>query len=236
MYQMSNEIPFTATGKDGKLKIHEAVNMMMNCCQFQEYQEVEFCRFLRENDLAIFLFSIQIDILRMPEFREKVTTAVKVYGCKSIYGLRRITMRDEAGDLCLISNATGAFFDLNAGKAVKLDPANLSIKFDEPEAMECLPRKIPVPPAGGEKMALFTVRPSHLDFNGHLTSPVYFAIASDILPENFTYNRVRVEYKKQAKCGESVQPYLYLNGSTAVVDMRGSDGVSFAVAEFSVAG
>jgi len=97
VYQMSNEIPFTATGKDGKLKIHEAVNMMMNCCQFQEYQEVEFCRFLRENDLAIFLFSIQIDILRMPEFREKVTTAVKVYGCKSIYGLRRITMRDEAG-------------------------------------------------------------------------------------------------------------------------------------------
>ena len=96
MYRMENEVPFTRTGADGRLKLHEAVAMMMDCCQFQEYQEVNFCRFLRENHLAIFLFSIQLDILRLPEFREKVSTAVKIYGCKSIYGLRRITMRDAA--------------------------------------------------------------------------------------------------------------------------------------------
>ena len=105
------QIPFTKAGADNCLKLHEAVGMMMDCCQFQEYQEKRFCEYLRTNGIAIFLFSIQIDILRRPEFRETVTTAVKIYGCKSIYGLRRLTMRDEAGELCMISNATGAFFD-----------------------------------------------------------------------------------------------------------------------------
>ena len=109
MYEMLNEIPFTKTGVDRKLKLHEAVGMMMDCCQFQEYQEKNFCAYLRENGIAVFLFSIQIDILRMPEFREKIRTAVKIYGCKSIYGLRRITMRDEENRLCLLVNATGAF-------------------------------------------------------------------------------------------------------------------------------
>ena len=90
MYQMENEIPFTRSGADGKLKLHEAVAMMADCCQFQEYQEGKFRNYLQENNIAVFLFSMQLDILRMPHFREKVKTAVKIYGCKSIYGLRQM--------------------------------------------------------------------------------------------------------------------------------------------------
>ena len=74
---------------------------------------------------------------------------------------------------------------------------------------------------------------SHLDYNGHLSSPVYLAVATDILPEKFTFDRVRVEYKKQALCKESIHPVLFLTGSTAVVDLRDKDGGSFAAVEFS---
>ena len=236
MYRMETEIPFSLSGADGKLKLHEAVAMMMDCCQFQEYQEVKFCRYLRENNIAVFLFSMQLDILRRPRFREKVTSAVKIYGCKAIYGLRRMTMRDESGSLCLISNATGAFFDLNAQKAVKLDPKNMPIKFDEAEPMECLPRKIPIPSSGGIEQKQVTVRSSMLDINGHLTSHEYFAIASDILPQDFTYNRIRIEYKKQSKLNDIITPVLYLGeDKTAVVEMCGNDGTAFAAAEFSTA-
>lgn len=235
MYQMEKVVAFTRTGADGKLKLHEAVATMMDACQFQEYQEEEFRRFLRENHLAVFLFSIQLDIVRMPQFREKITTAVKIYGCKSIYGLRRITMRDEAGELCLIANATGAFFDLEAGKAVKLDPAAVAIKFDDAEPMECLPRKIPVPLECGKEFPQYKVTASELDFNGHLTSSEYLAIAGDLLPENFPFNRVRVEYKRQAKKGETIVPVLHLIDNKAVVDLKSIDGISFAAVEFSMA-
>ena len=145
MYEMKNELTFTQCGADGRLKLHEAVALMTDCCQFQEHRETVLKKYLQDNGIAIFLSSIQIDILRLPLFRENISTAVKIYGCKSIYGLRRITMHDESGNLCLIANATGAFFDLNALKAVKVDPEDFNVKFDDAEPMECLPRKIPVP-------------------------------------------------------------------------------------------
>ena len=235
MYEMKTEISFTKAGSDNRLKLHEAVGMMMDCCQFQEYQEKRFCEYLRTNGIAIFLFSMQIDILRRPEFREKVTTAVKIYGCKSIYGLRRLTMRDEAGELCMIANATGAFFDLRQGRALKLDPADFGIVYDEAEPMECLPRKVPVPMEGGVTGHQVLVTRSMLDPNGHLTSAMYFAIAEDALPQEIIFDRVRMEFKRQIKPGQTVTPVRFAapEGKT-VVDLRDDDGNSCAAAEFSV--
>jgi len=235
MYEMKTEIPFTKAGADNRLKLHEAVGMMMDCSQFQEYQEKHFCEYLRTNGIAIFLFSIQIDILRRPEFREKVTTAVKIYGCKSIYGLRRLTIRDEAGELCMISNATGAFFDLKQGKALKIDPAEFGVVYDEAEPMECLPRKIPIPAGDGLRGVPFPVTRSSLDPNGHLTSAMYFAVAEDALPSGLRFDRVRMEFKKQVKPGQTVTPVRFEtpDGKT-VVDLRDEEGTSCAAAEFSV--
>lgn len=232
---MKTEIPFTKAGTDNCLKLHEAVGMMMDCCQFQEYQEKQFCDYLRTNGIAIFLFSIQIDILRRPEFREKVTTAVKIYGCKSIYGLRRLTMRDEADELCMIANATGAFFDIRQGKALKLDPADFGVSYDEAEPMECLPRKIPIPKEEGRTGQPFLVTRSVLDPNGHLTSAMYFAIAEDALSSDIRYDRVRMEFKKQVKPGQTVIPVLFTTAeSKTIVDLQDEEGFSCAVAEFSI--
>ena len=237
MYEMKKELTFTQCGVDGRLKLHEAVALMSDCCQCQEYQETGLKKYLQDNGIAIFLSSIQIDILRMPSFRENISTAVKIYGCKSIYGLRRITMRDESGNLCLIANATGAFFDLNALKAVKVDPEDFNVKFDDAEPMECLPRKIPVPQTAGTAMPAFEVKRSLLDPNGHLSSPCYFSIAADLLPEEYSWNRVRIEYKQQAKSGELILLVLYtLPDGKNVVNMQSGSETSYAVAEFSTSG
>jgi len=235
MYEMSSQVPFTQCGAGGLLKLHSAVSMMMDCCQFQEYQEKGFKQFLIDNDLAIFLFSIQIDILRLPAFREHVKTAVRIYDCRPIYGLRRITMRDEAGKLCLISNAAGAFFRISEGRAAKLDAANLPLVYDPAEEMECLPRKIPVPRENGAVQESCRVQASQLDPNGHLTSHYYFSIAQDALAKDFSFNRVRIEYKNQVKLGESVTPVRYTEADRVVVDMRNANGLSAAVAEFTTA-
>ncbi|MBR7119810.1 MAG: hypothetical protein IKC77_06415 [Lentisphaeria bacterium] len=233
MYEMVNTVPFTAVEPDGKLKLHEAVGLMANCCQFQEYVEQDFRKFLVDNNIAVFLFSLQLDIFRMPEFRENITTAVKIYGCKSIYGLRQLTIRDADGKLCMIANATGAFFDLQAGKAIKLEPEKLNVKFDAPEEMECLPRKITIPESEVVKHPSFTVKPSHLDLNGHMTTPVYFSIATDVLPEQFEYNRVRIEFKQQAKTGDIIYPETRQSDGKYIVELK-SDGIlSNAVLEFS---
>lgn len=239
MYSFEHQIGFVEAGPDRKLRLVNAMALMMNCCQFQEYQETAFCKYLRDNDILIFLYSIQVDIFRLPEFREKVTTAVKIYGCRSIYGLRTLTMRDEAGELCLAANATGAFFSIAENRALKVDPSVLEVKFDEPDEMEILPRKIPIPRSQRIELNEHIVPRSHLDPNGHLTSPEYLALAEDCLPEDFKFNRFRIEYKQQAKCGDIIRPGMYVSDadqSVRVVDLRGSNNLSCAVVEFSTFG
>ena len=60
MYEMKKELTFTQCGVDGRLKLHEAVAMMSDCCQFQEYQETGLKKYLQDNGIAIFLSSMQI--------------------------------------------------------------------------------------------------------------------------------------------------------------------------------
>ena len=101
--------------------------------------------------------------------------------------------------------------------------------------MDCLPRKIPVPVEGGIPGGPFTVTRSTLDPNGHLTSAMYFAIAEDSLSDGYSFNRVRMEYKKQIKPGEQVIPVRYdLPDGKTVVDLRSGDS-SCDAAEFSTA-
>ena len=53
------------------------------------------------------------------------------------------------------------------------------------------------------------------------------------IPADLVFNRVRMEFKKQIKQGETVTPVVY-PGAFCVVDLQNGDGESCAVAEFSM--
>ena len=237
MYEFERTVYHCDAGADGLLKLDSAAAMLMDCCQFQEYSEVRFREWLERNHTAVFLSSLQLDLLRRPAFREKIRVRVVIYDCKSIYGFRRITMRGENNELLMIANGIGCFFNFATGKAVKL-PENIEdyISFDsaEDDPMEVLPRKIIQPAGEGIALEPFKVMRSDLDLNRHLTSARYFAVAEDRLPADFRYDRVRIEFKHQVKCGETVQPFLYRdNPETALILMQNSAGLLNALVEFS---
>lgn len=236
MYEFERIVYHCDAGADGLLKLDSAVAMLMDCCQFQEYAETKFSDWLRRNNTAVFLSSLQLDIVRKPAFREKVRVKVVVYDCKSIYGFRRITMRDEHNELLMIANGVGCFFNFSTGKAVKL-PDNIGdyLVMDAAEEMTVLPRRIPLPSGEGVPLEPFRVMRSDLDLNQHLTSAKYLALAEDRLPENFVYDRVRIEFKHQVKCGEQVDSLLYRTGpETLVILLKNSAGLPAALVEFSV--
>ena len=71
MYMMKTEIPFTRAGKNNKLKLHEAVGMMMDCCQFQEYQEKKFCEFNTDDTEFI------LGVGHQPSMKGSLVTAMR---------------------------------------------------------------------------------------------------------------------------------------------------------------
>ena len=235
MYRMERTVYHVNAGADGLLKLHCAIEMMMDCCQFQERSEKAFTEWLKTNHVAVFLSSIQLRILRRPAFGEKLEVKVVIYDCRAFWGYRCITIRDEAGDLCMIANAIGAFFDFARGRAVKLSDAVVNmLTMDPAEPMDVPERKIAVPVSGGEIVEPEKVRPSRLDLNGHLTSSEYVAIAADRLPEDFAYDRVRIEFKHQTLPGETLTPERFLTTpETCLVVLRGEDALPHAVLEFA---
>ena len=62
----------------------------------------------------------------------------------------------------------------------------------------------------------------------------YIQIATGFLPEGLKYNRLRVEYRKQAKLGDIMLPIVYEKKDCCVVALCDEEKSPYAVIEASV--
>ena len=234
MYSFKHTVGFAECGENGTLRLANALSLMVNCCQHQENSDERLRTYLRENNLAIFLHSIQIDIERMPSYQEDINVCVKIYDIKSILGFRRITITDKEGKLCAIANAIGAFYDTAEKKTVKIDPEKFKDFLDQAEEMETLQGKIRLPPSS-TPLPGYVVRKSDIDPNGHMQSARYLAISEDLLPSSFKYDRVRIEFKQQSFHGDTLSCALGAGTkSSCVIEIFGRNSKHSAIAEFSL--
>ena len=76
-----------------------------------------------------------------------------------------------------------------------------------------------------------TVREYHLDRNMHVNNGQYVQIASAYLPRDVRYNKMRVEYRNQARLGDVMLPVVYTNGNTCIVALCDTEKKPYAVVE-----
>ena len=77
---------------------------------------------MRQNNVTQILAARQVDILRVPHYREKLTISTGVYECYGYYGFRNTIIFDEAGLPCYttcstcvrVNHATGRFSKMDA--------------------------------------------------------------------------------------------------------------------------
>ena len=95
---------------------------------------------------TLLLLPSSVDIIRVPELREKLTISTSIYECKPLFGFRNDIIRDEQGEPCYVSYSMGAFIDLQTAKLSPLPQEMIdSLTLDEKYPMEyCdrLPREI----------------------------------------------------------------------------------------------
>jgi acyl-ACP thioesterase len=79
------------------------------------------------------------------------------------------------------------------------------------------------------------VKKTQIDIYQHMNSTKYVIWALDILPTNLEYDRMRIEYKSQAKLGDILYIKLYQeSGSKYIVNITTNDGIPNAFIEFSM--
>lgn len=220
-------------GADCLLRVGVVGMLMQDCSVYQIEEDEKFSSFLRENGMAVFMASRQLEILRLPRYGEEIQVSTWVHGCRGFYGLRNTVIRDAAGELCVACFCIGAFVKRDTGAPFVMPKSAYEDMVSAPPLeMEYLPRKIALP-AGLEFAELRRdyVEPGYLDANAHLNAGRSLDIAAACV--EYPLRRVRAEYKAQGKPGvEFVVERADAAPAHSFLRLRSVEGEVFSVYEF----
>lgn len=210
MFQIERTVAISDTAPGGCLRLSHALDYLLECECFQMDSEDDFSVYLRNNGIAVFLAFRQVEVIRLPAYGEHLTVRTNVYDCRSFFGFRNTAICDDKGRNCVLCAAIGAFVDRASGRPGKV-PAQIvrDLRFDAPLPMEYLSRKIALPAREPELLAPFRVKEHQADMFGHFNSNRSLDETMEYLPADFKFDRLRLEYKAQARPGELITPALY---------------------------
>ena len=236
MYSLKYKVTTSACDSDGRLKLYSALQMMQDCSEMWIDTEPGVKQFFTEQNMAQLLASRQVEVVRVPDFKEELMVTTSVYGMKPMFGFRNTFIYDAEGKPCYRTWSMGAFVDKSNGKLKRVDDATMASMTLEPQLeMNYGDRRIAVPKEGGQVLPPIPVMKADIDYNRHVNNANYIRMAMEFLPEGFQVAGLRVEYRVAAKLGDTLLPTLYrLTEDTILVTLSIGNEVS-AIAEFTAA-
>ncbi|MBQ9440260.1 MAG: hypothetical protein IJU35_06715 [Paludibacteraceae bacterium] len=210
MYSLEYKVTTSCCDSEGQLKLFSALQMMQDCSEMWIDSEQGVKKYFEEQNMTQLLVSRQVEIVRIPKYKESLTVTSSVYGMKPMFGFRNTFIYDAEGKPCYKTWSMGAFVDKSNGKLKSVDAATIASMNLEPKLeMNYGERRIILPKESGEARDAVMVMRSDIDYNRHMNNANYIRIAMELLPEGFTVNGLRVEYRVAAKLGDILQPTIY---------------------------
>ena len=233
MYSLQCKVTTSTCDSEGKLKLYSALQMMQDCSEMWIDSEPEIKRYFAEQNMAQLLATRQVEIIRVPEYKEELTVTSTVYGMKPMFGFRNTFIYDAQGNPCYKTWSMGAFVDRAAGKLKRVDDATVATMKLEPKLeMNYKDRRIILPKTEGDVQEPIKVLRADIDYNRHLNNANYIRMAMELLPETFAIRGLRVEYRVAAKLGDILTPTIYKTEAGIVVVLSVGAEVC-ALVEFS---
>ena len=233
MYSLKYKVTTSTCDSEGRLKLYSALQMMQDCSEMWIDSEPGVKEYFAAQNMAQLLASRQVEIIRVPEYKEELTVTTSVYGMKPMFGFRNTYIYDADGKPCYKTWSMGAFVDKANGKLKRVDDATIASMTLEPQLeMNYGDRRIMLPREGGEAQEPYKVLRADIDYNKHMNNANYVRIAMELLPEGFEVKCLRVEYRVAAKLGDVLVPVVYNVEGRFIVAISVGDDVS-AIIEFS---
>ena len=232
MYTLNYKVTTSCCDSEGKLKLFSALQMMQDCSEMWIDSEPTVRKFFTDNNMTQLLATRQVEVMRVPRFKEDLTVTTSIYEVMPMYGFRNTFIRDAQGQPCYRTWSMGAFVDLGTGKLARIaDDAIASLTLEPKLEMNYRGRRIIQPKQDGTVMEPVKVIRADIDYNRHMNNANYVRIAMELLPEGFEVRDMRVEYRIAAKLGDMLTPTLYPIDSGYIVALD-IDGQPSAIIEF----
>ena len=210
MYSLNYQVTTSTCDSEGKLKLYSALQMMQDCSEMWIDSEPGVKQYFTEQNMAQLLATRQVEVIRVPDYKEKLTVTTSVYGMKPMFGFRNTFIYDSEGKPCYRTWSMGAFVDKTAGKLKRVDDATIASMALEPQLeMNYKDRRIILPKEDGTVLDPIRVLRADIDYNKHVNNANYVRMAMELLPEGFMVHGLRVEYRVAAKLGDVLIPTIY---------------------------
>ena len=232
MYTLNYKVTTSTCDSEGKLKLYSALQMMQDCSEMWIDSEPTARKFFNDNNMTQLLATRQVEVVRVPRFKEDLTVTTSIYEVLPMYGFRNTFIRDAQGQPCYRTWSMGAFVDLATGKLARLsEDAIASLTLEAKQEMNYRGRRIIQPKQDGTLLEPVTVMRADIDYNRHMNNANYVRIAMELLPEGFEVHDMRVEYRIAAKQGDLLTPTLYPIDGGYIVSLA-IDNQPSAIIEF----
>ncbi len=233
MYTLNYQVTTSCCDSEGKLKLFSALQMMQDCSEMWIDSEPTARKFFTDNNMTQLLATRQVEVVRVPRFKEALTVTTSIYEVMPMYGFRNTFIRDAQGEPCYRTWSMGAFIDLATGKLARLsDAAIASLTLEPKQEMNYRGRRIILPKEAGTVLDPVQVMRADIDYNHHMNNANYVRIAMELLPEGFEVKDMRVEYRIAARLGDLLTPTLYPIDGGYIIALT-IDGATSAIIELT---
>lgn len=235
MYETDRRIYCSSLGEGSVMRNSSLIDLLQDTSNMHLMTHPVLASFFEETGSVMFLTNRQVDIIRRPEYGERVHTKTWTYELNRMYGFRNTVIIGEDGELCVKSIAGGAFMDMKNGRPMRVSAELISrVKIGERLDMEYLPRKIAIPDAAPAETSPVSVRRSDIDMYMHVNNARYLDITDELFADHSKARRIRVEYKVPLKRGDAVFGDVYPVEDGCIVCLRDDGGRVYCTVEYTL--
>ena len=109
MYSLKYKVTTSTCDSEGRLKLYSALQMMQDCSEMWIDSEPKVKDYFLQQNMAQLLATRQVEIIRVPDYKEELTVTTSVYGMKPMFGFRNTFIYDAEGNNCLIGPDVGFY-------------------------------------------------------------------------------------------------------------------------------
>ncbi len=238
MYTYNTKVGYSQVDTGRLMRIDAITNLFQDVTCFQGEDIGNGFALLEPRHQAWILNSWQIEVKRFPEFNEQIAVGTFPTSFKGFIGHRNFVIQDDSGEYIVMANSIWTFMDMEKMRPARVDEEFISkYTLEEPLPMDYSARKILLPDTEEDsgwdvtKKEAVKVCEYHLDSNMHVNNGQYVQIASAYLPRDVRFNKMRVEYRNQARLGDVMVPVVYIYGNACIVALCDTENKPYAVIE-----
>ena len=230
---LKSRVRYSETDRKGQLSVKSLFDYFQDCCTIQSDDLGETVSQLQQRHRAWILASWEAEIVRPPILSESIRLSTWPHYFKRFFAYRGHAVEAEDGTVLVKANSIWTFVDTDSGRALNIPQEEIDLYTTEDRMDLPIGKRKVVCRGEYETGESVRIRFHQIDSNGHTNNSQYVLMASDCLPEDFEYRRIRVEYVSGAVLGDLVIPRIYRDGEKCTVELVSEEGKRYAAVEFS---